>query len=291
MPPKRGEPFGRVRVEGRARSQAKVAGKSKAKSKAKGKGKALPAPLWVQNGNTRGKARRDALESLNAIASELGVSTVPLKASSKKVEKLLKKLDKRAGDDEIAQRIRAAAHIWTANGGQLQVALLPVGREVRDADAEGFQPAAAPIPAHKVLLPEYRLESKAFMLTCNSRSFTADTWARFARFIQTTARRIGAAAWAACLEETLTPSSIPLRGGEARQVYHVHAYFMWKDGEGIRARNTDDFLFQNTRPRVDCVRVRNPANFEKVALCVLHCFWVYASKTRNSKSKVSFITA
>ena len=93
---------------------------------------------------------------------------------------------------------------WVANGGGLSVPVL-------DEDDPDSQPKS-PLDGHRVLAGGYRLKSKAFMLTYNSGNFTRDVWPAFETFTSDLARRLGARAWAVCLETSEEPGR-----------FHIHS--------------------------------------------------------------------
>ena len=78
---------------------------------------------------------------------------------------------------------------------------------------------------HRILAPTFKLKSRAFMLTYNSEGFSLQSWEGFRDFVAGLARRLGARAWAACLEKSLRSA--------APDLYHCHAYLLWTDGVGI----------------------------------------------------------
>ena len=57
---------------------------------------------------------------------------------------------------------------------------------------------------------------------------------------RTLARRFGARAWSACLEEYENARD----AGTSSTVYHTHAYFFWTDGVGLQLGNLDPLLFE-----------------------------------------------
>ena len=101
------------------------------------------------------------------------------------------------------------------------------------------------------------------MLTYNSRLFTEQTWPDFKTFVRLKARELGAPAWATCLEKSLNAQG-------QMPVWHMHAYFFWDNKDGVKLRNTDTFVFQTVKPRVDCCAMTNPSTFKRSAL---HGLW------------------
>ena len=135
--------------------------------------------------------------------------------------------------------IRDAAWRWQENGGRLEGEFVPQPSPADDVAMdcpEANVDDTAVLPCHAAIRFGYRLQSKAFMLTYNSRSFSVTTWRSFRDFVEAKAKSLGARAWSACLEQSLHSSA-------AGAVFHMHAYFYWDDGEGVRLRNTDTFIF------------------------------------------------
>ena len=92
---------------------------------------------------------------------------------------------------------------------------MPEGMEFRDVDglvdttSTGVQESqdACVVPSHKFLTVAFRLKSKAFMLTYNSKTLKDKDWPAFVEHIRSLARKFGARAWSACLEESLNARS------------------------------------------------------------------------------------
>ena len=169
--------------------------------------------------------------------------SIPVKAGTEQVVALVRELDRQCLDADSSARLRAAVTLYTQNGGVLPVRLTP------EPVGEGAPVSQVQLQRHRVLDEGFRLQSRAFMLTFNSKAFTAGTWERFRTWVQGTARRLHASRWAACLEE-----SQHAQASADASVFHTHAYLWWTDGKGVRHRNTDEFVFDAVRPRVDvCV--------------------------------------
>ena len=246
---------------------------------ANAKGKALKKPAaWVEKSNSRKRARKDAIVDLNSIAVEIGATPIRTSSPWRRVQKLITSLQSRLGDGALAERLRDAALAWQASGGHLQghvVTAAPADMDSMEAD----HPDDPVIPRHKVLLPHFRIQSHAFMCTYNARSFTVGTWPEFHKFTKAFAKKFGSTAWGACLEETLTPAA-PQRS----KTYHVHNYFYWDGGDGVRLANTDDLVFQSVRPRVDTCTVTNPLSFKTAAM---HGLWYVATRKKGGVSEAS----
>ena len=269
-----------------------------------------PTPPKVQ----RQADRRAALRSLNALATDLGLSTLPVKTVGAKVDRFLKRLQARCTTSDSAERLRAAALQWQGNGGFVRGTVAPAaaaggppaaagdgdgadrvavapraaeGAAAQDADAEADETTAT-LPRHKVIVSTYRLESRAFMATYNSRSFTAEDWLCFKRSVKAAAVRYGATGWAACWEESMHAGapSRPAAGTAGHRVWHGHAYYMWEDGEGVRMRDTSAFVFQGVKPRIDACSVTAPRQWK---LSALHGMWyvtVMKAGTRDSATNM-----
>ena len=224
--------------------------------------------------NARSLARRDSLKLLNALAEELGLRPVLVKSSAPKVEALVRRLEARCQSSAHLSRLSEAVALYAHNGGIFSVPLLAsasaataVAEDVLDdADGERAPPllddddgeGAPPLARHRVLDEGFRLNSRAFMLTYNSRSFSAATWPVYLKWVKERRRSLGARRWAACFEESLNAAGLGHMGGGAPAVFHAHAYLWWTDGVGIRRRNTDDLVFNGVRPRVDVCTCQAP---------------------------------
>ncbi len=202
--------------------------------------------------NERGRRRREAVKLLNVLAVEVGLKPLLTKAAAPDVEARVRLLDPRCQTDGRPERLRAAVEDYLAGGGKFSVPLLLASAAVPPStdtpcDADGDAPP--PVARHRLLDDGFRLKSKAFMLTYNSRSFVRATWPVFLKWVKERRRALGARRWAACLEESLNAQHGGCAG--APKVFHAHAYLWWTDGVGIQRRNTDDVVFDGVRPRVD----------------------------------------
>ena len=249
-----------------------MAPKAKQSSVRAARAKALAEEARVVRANARKKCRRNTLNKLNVLGEEAGVQAISFDAASdKKVSSFIRQLGRRCGSDcGKLRRVRALLLEWQANGGALIGTVLPElpGAPEDEPDHDGHEDGVVSleppvVDRHALLTAGYRLQTKAFMLTYNSKDFNLNTWTRFRSFIKASVKRFGATEWSACLEETLgaKPSL-----ATPRDVYHFHAYLLWKTGEGIRLHNTDPFAFEAVRPRIDSCYVTNP----KVFLAAAH---------------------
>ena len=186
--------------------------------------------------NARKAQRKAAVHELNVMAAEVGLRSASVKRlRAAEVEQLARALQRRMRRAVEAARLRRTLAAWVANGGTLSVPVL-------DAEDPETQPRS-PLDGHRVLGRGFRLESKAFMLTYNSGHFTPGAWPDFETFTADLAGRLGARAWSACLEKS-----------EAAGRYHLHSYFFWTDGLGVKFRNLDTFVFHEVTPRADVCR-------------------------------------
>ena len=221
-----------------------------------GRGRAAraKAAARVAKSAARAKGRRAAAATLAALAADVGAPPVKRRRLVlADVEALIRRLDRMCHTPELSARLRAATEAWVSHGGPLAAEIVP--------EPEG----SAPLPRHKILKPEFRLRSDAFMLTYNGRNLTRGMWQAFRTFIANFATTARAAAWAACLE--LTPTA----AGGAAEVVHLHAYFLWTDSVGFQARNLDAFRFEDRRPRVDVCKGRAMQGRYRAA--ALHGLW------------------
>ena len=160
-------------MHGAAKANATAKAKSKAQAKAllrktKAKGR-------VKKANTRKRARQTALLDINVLAREVGARPVLVKCATRdEVESLVRVLQRRFETAEQAPRLREPVQRWLDHGGQFSVPM-------EEAAAPDLDPPA--VARHRLLLPGYRLQSKAFMLTYNNPSYTKDDWAAFREFI------------------------------------------------------------------------------------------------------------
>jgi hypothetical protein len=217
---------------------------------------------WVGRGNNRRRAREAAVKALNTLALEHGLPQLPVKSSWRFVQRFIRKVQAASTCADAAARLFTAASAWCDNGGHLEGTLAPA----QPAPPSGMD--GPMVPKHKVFAPRFRLRSHAFMLTYNSKALTKEAWPRLHTFTADTAQRLGTTAWAACLEETSNPTRKRRRLSSKRegvQVYHGHAYYFWDGGAGLDVKNTDDFVFEGCRPRVDTCSVRNPLAFKVAA--------------------------
>ena len=147
--------------------------------------------------NAKRDARRAAMVQLNDLAVEVGAAPVqvfPRSAAAEDVQRAIRVLDPRCQQEPaLAARLHAVVKAWADNGGRLEAELAPPP----DLDRPSV------LFKHRVLLPTFRLKSRAFMLTYNSRLLQRGSWESFGGFVSNLKGRIGARAWAANLEQSL----------------------------------------------------------------------------------------
>ena len=233
---------------------------------------------WVHKSNLLKRARKDAIIALCRIAEEVGTSPITTEAKCKHVQKLLTKLQGHGLSDDATVRLCAAAEAWRDNGGHLQGELVPAPN-AEDTENGADIVDGPPIPAHRVLLPKFKVRSHAFMSTYNSPSFTKGVWPEFLSSTRSFAKRHACTAWAACLEETLHP-----KVAQPTQKYHLHRYFYCESGDGIRLANTDELVFRTVRPRIDACTVTNPTRFKAAAMRGL---WYVATRKHGGVAEDS----
>ena len=216
--------------------------------------------------NLRQTLRRDAVKELNTLGSELlpanlHIPTKVLLSTEPRVERLIRALEPRCQTPALSARLRAATAKWSENSGLLSQAMTPnpVRRRMRGKKSPGVHSSSSGnagvdeedeelpriLPQHQVLKRGYILQSKAFMLTYNSDTFTRDTWATFLKWVKTLRKQLRARWWAACLEVSMHAAS-----AASTERVHLHTYLYWTDNVGIYRRNLEEFRFQNTLPNV-----------------------------------------
>jgi hypothetical protein len=198
--------------------------------------------------NERRSGREQALKVFNTLASEHQLQLLSMRASTNAIEELYKQLCQRVTQEQV-KRLSDAREAFCSNGGAvLDVALLP-SHQQRGQDAP--EDATGALEQHRTLVikKNFRLRSKAFMLTFNSILFAAsfETWCAFVAWIMKKVTEYKARFYSAAMESSLS-SVMPGR-------VHLHVYFSWHSGIGIDHETTDgwcfDFKSSTIRPRVD----------------------------------------
>ena len=243
----------------------------------RGTAKHLARQRVLATSNTRSLHRRAALRELNALVDvlELTINRLDIRApDTKLLEKFLRLLNRRCTDEPLHSRFADAVSKWVDNGGVLPESMSLVragGTTLADEDGQPAHANGEEVPVvarHKVLKSGFRLKSKAFMMTHNSREFTRSMWPRYRSWVVALFRRYGAKAWAACLELSENAAG---SGAVSATVYHFHAYLFWEDGVGIQLLDLAPLAFVGVRPRVDaCVQVANGRSLRTAAL---HGLW------------------
>ena len=147
-----------------------MAPKSKmaAKAKAKAKGRAKLSRFRRQQlstANVRQQMRRDAVRSLNDLATELELERVqvPMKgllASEPKVDRIIRVLEPRCQTAALAQRLRAAVQLWKDDGGALSQPMTDAADPNAPGSGDEADDSDVPLlPRHRVLQPGYILKS------------------------------------------------------------------------------------------------------------------------------------
>ena len=130
--------------------------------------KAAALAVRVAGSNARCDRRRDACRGLNQLANELGVGQAAVDAkgaSGAEVDHLMRFLERRVLSNGQLDCLRAAAKAFADNGGELSSEVVS-----EDNSTSPF------VPKHRVLASFFKLKSKAFMLTYNSRGIALATW-------------------------------------------------------------------------------------------------------------------
>ena len=238
---------------------------SMAPKRTSAKAKATARAKSLVSSNLKRAQRRKAVKVFNDLADELslgGDRLYPKEVDKSQLETQLRLLNRRCTANPLHARFDQAVRQFVDNAGTLPEGVTlansqgtPAATLLFDDDGQALPGSAEQtmVPRHKVLKAGFRLRSKAFMLTHNSRSFTRATWNAYRNWTQALAVRYGATAWAACLEESENAS-----GGGVVTVYHVHSYLLWEDGVGIQLQDLTPLKFQEVKPRVDkCIQVAN----------------------------------
>ena len=202
--------------------------------------------------NVRLERRREAVRKLNAILDTLPVAFDKLAVKSftmEDLERLLRLLNHRCVEDDSKTLFREAVKLYVDNGGQLPDGLRFEGDRLEDSEGASAAPTvleAAFLPRHKVLKVDFRLHSKAFMVTHNGRSLTVEMWPAFKQWAETLASHLKARAWAACMERSENAADTPQEGPSR---FHTHSYFYWADDIGVYLRNLDRLTFAGIQPK------------------------------------------
>ena len=199
--------------------------------------------------------REAAARALNTVAGILGVHQSSCRPPASEVQLLWERVCKVATPDHH-DALETARTGWLENngGGVLAESLL---------HGEAADDTSDLLDSHRTLQAttkgkkkkqkaDFRLRSKAFMLTFNSLTFQASLafWEDLLAWVRDRAATHGATEWSAALERS-TQSS------EAGRV-HIHVYFSWlqPNSAGVDHKTTDEWVFRGARPRVD-------VNYEK----------------------------
>ena len=210
--------------------------------------------------------RASALRMLNELAAEIGVPMLSSRPCAATVAGLWHDLCG-ASLPGHADRLCEARATWLSNngGGHLAEELVPdtgaaIGELVAGELLENHRLASDGGVGSLSNAKPFRLKSKAFLLTFNSKNFSGDQslWDAFLAWIKRQVTRTRAAQWSAAME----CSSHSLRLGTV----HLHVYFSWTGSrcKGVNSRGLDEWTFQGCYPRVDCnSEVRGPSYWLK----------------------------
>lgn len=232
---------------------------------------------WNVASNERSKQRRASIGLMNDLAAEVGVNSISRKSSALGVEKLVRLLDPRCQDGDLPARLRAAVESYLDNGGKFLSSIVPLAPAAAGTEGDVDPEAPPVIERHRLLEAGFRLRSKAFMLTYNNKAFTQATWAAFEAWVRERCRSLGARRWAACIETS--------KNGR----HHLHAYLWWTDGLGLDRRNTDDFLFLNTKPRVDVCTCQAPRGRTLKLAAAQGLWYVAVEKSGTVAAATNFV--
>ena len=195
--------------------------------------------------------RESAVKAFNTAAAILGVGSLPHRPSSDQVAEFWRAVCD-AAEPHHHDDLKAARDQWVDNhgGGDLPEGCLA---------AEGDDPQGASdlLEAHRTLCDgaptgtptkkEFRLTSKAFMLTLSSSKLSGEVvlCENFEEWVRGRAKCAHATQWSLAVERSLHSAA------EGR--VHLHAYFSWvgPNATGANSRTTDDWVFAGVRPRVD----------------------------------------
>jgi len=133
--------------------------------------------------NDRRAAREQALKVFNKLADEHQLQPAAMRASNTRVEELYKQLCQKVRQEQAKQLSDAREAFCSHGGTDLGAALLPVPPGGQQQMQDEPVDATEVLDQHRTLTSkkDFRLCSKAFMLTFNSILFTAsfETWCAF----------------------------------------------------------------------------------------------------------------
>ena len=192
--------------------------------------------------------REAAVRALNVVARGLGVQQTSSRPPASEVQLLWERVCKVA-TPEHHEALEAARAGWLEHNGAGALAggLLQNVADDSSDFLDSHRTLQVSTKGKKKKRADFRLCSKAFLLTFNSPTFQAcpALWEELLAWIKDRAATHGATEWSAALERS-TQSSTAGR-------VHIHVYFSWlKQGAaGVDHRTTDEWVFRGTRPRVD----------------------------------------
>ena len=197
----------------------------------------------------RRAGRGGSICASNALASELDVEEVLSRATGAQVRHLYVSVCE-VVPGERAEEVADARRQLCSNGCEdLYGSLLPVAGPSGDDDdddddlPDGKPPLENDRYLSSAIGRQFRLKSKAFMLTFNSSAFDQVSpdklFEPFREWVIERAAKCGATSWSAT--------------AEIASRTHLHAYFSWQGpgASGIDHHTTSAWRFQDIKPRVD----------------------------------------
>ena len=167
--------------------------------------------------NVRRAARESAVRDLNVAAKDLGVDPIPVRATGDTVARLYSRLLE-AGLGPLEPQVVGARRCWEENGGAALATDAPLeprvtGTATQDAggsraeEDDGLPAERTDLDAHTQKIPgrDFRLCSKAFMLTFNNKSwsYSKALWKEFRGWVAAKSLAQRASYWSATLEDAL----------------------------------------------------------------------------------------
>ena len=204
-------------------------GKQTARGKARGKRrgaaakqKALAARAAAarkksanNSSNLRRLNRRAAVVALNKLGEDCALNVPALKQKDvdlSRLDQFLRVLNRRCAVEPQRTTFAEAVEKWVANGGKLPDGMRFANAAlVEDETAAPARDELPVVPRHKVLAADFRLHSKAFMVTHNSECFSRNSWKAYRKWAVGFAKKFGARAWAACWEKSTHAQNAALK--------------------------------------------------------------------------------
>ena len=156
--------------------------------------------------------REAALKAFNAVASELGLDTVALRAHNNEIGAFWKELCKHLKPEHL-EAVAAAKREYLEHNGIADMPEQLLKHTCREEHLEQYDADGA-VPSHRKIDQSFyndakrafRLSAKAFMLTFNSVAFVLSKalWEAFRAWVLEGFAKFGASAWNATLEVATT---------------------------------------------------------------------------------------